>query len=186
MVMAPNMTETMTSTGLEPRRLPRQERSRQRVDDILDAAAELLIDRGFDAVTTNLIADRADIPVGYACLVGRVSGLYAQASPIELRIVSEDTCKSCSTKECITGTDTTTPCPTFEKPFLLKQNTYCTLCTECIRSCDKDNLSLFTRPVGVDLENVKMTQIMNMYQNIIYKLYANTILHTLLIYIENT
>lgn len=60
----PKMTETMTSTGLEPRRLPRQERSRQRVDDILDAAAELLIDRGFDAVTTNLIADRAGIPVG--------------------------------------------------------------------------------------------------------------------------
>jgi len=109
------------------------------------------------AVISALVFERRSF-CRYACLVGRVSGLYAQTSPVELRIVSDDICKSCSTKECITGTDTTTPCPTFEKPFLLEQNTYCTLCTECIRSCDKDNLSLFTRPIGVDLEKIKTSR----------------------------
>ena len=78
----------------------------------------------------------------YVCLVGRISGLYAQMSPVELRKIDNDVCKTCKTKECITGTDITTPCPTSEKPFMLTQNTYCTLCTECIRSCEKDNLTL--------------------------------------------
>ncbi len=91
----------------------------------------------------------------YICLVGRISGLYAQISPIELRKKDDDVCRTCKTKECITGTDTTTPCPTFEKPFKLSQNTYCTLCTECIRSCQKDNLTLKARPLGIDLASIK-------------------------------
>jgi len=49
---------------LEPRRKPAQARSRQRVEGILDAVAELLVERGFDAITTRLMADRAGIPVG--------------------------------------------------------------------------------------------------------------------------
>lgn len=91
----------------------------------------------------------------YVCLVGRISGLYAQMSPVELRKVDDDVCKTCKTKECITGTDITTACPTSEKPFLLTQNTYCTLCTECIRSCEKDNLTLKARPLGTDLGSIK-------------------------------
>lgn len=34
------------------------------MDGILDAVAELLVERGFDAVTTDLIAEKAGIPVG--------------------------------------------------------------------------------------------------------------------------
>lgn len=51
-------------TALQPRRMPSQARSRQRVDVILDAVSELLVERGFDAITTRLIAEKADIPVG--------------------------------------------------------------------------------------------------------------------------
>lgn len=54
----------MDEKGLEPRRQPRQERSRQRVDDILDAAAAIIVEEGFDAVTTNFIAEKANIPIG--------------------------------------------------------------------------------------------------------------------------
>jgi len=49
---------------LEPRRKPAQARSRQRVEGILDAVAELLVERGFDVITTRLMAERAGIPVG--------------------------------------------------------------------------------------------------------------------------
>ncbi|MBN2307695.1 MAG: TetR/AcrR family transcriptional regulator [Candidatus Hydrogenedentes bacterium] len=49
---------------LVPRRTPTQARGRQRVDAILDATAELLVERGFEAVTTGHIAERARIPVG--------------------------------------------------------------------------------------------------------------------------
>jgi AcrR family transcriptional regulator len=46
------------------RRTPRQARSQERRDRILDAAAELIAERGIDAATTNAIAERAGTSVG--------------------------------------------------------------------------------------------------------------------------
>lgn len=54
------MTATATAP---PRRVPRQERSRRRVEDLLDAAARLVVDRGVEALTTRDIAQAADVPV---------------------------------------------------------------------------------------------------------------------------
>jgi AcrR family transcriptional regulator len=47
-----------------PRKLPTQARSRARVDGILKATGALLGEVGYDAVSTNLIAERANVPVG--------------------------------------------------------------------------------------------------------------------------
>ena len=49
---------------LLPRRQPLQARARQRVEEILAAAAELLTERGADALSTAAIAERAGIPIG--------------------------------------------------------------------------------------------------------------------------
>jgi len=49
---------------LEPRREPLQERSRARVEAILNATVELLADREVDDLTTADIAERARIPIG--------------------------------------------------------------------------------------------------------------------------
>lgn len=46
------------------RNRPRQARSAARVEQLLDAAAEVFEEVGFDAATTNLVAARADVPVG--------------------------------------------------------------------------------------------------------------------------
>ncbi|WP_315837885.1 TetR/AcrR family transcriptional regulator [Bradyrhizobium prioriisuperbiae] len=46
------------------RKLPTQARSRARVDAILKATGALLGEVGYDGLTTNLIAERADVPVG--------------------------------------------------------------------------------------------------------------------------
>lgn len=51
-------------SALKPRRKPTQERSRQRVDVILDTVARLLLERGFDQINTRIVAERAGIPVG--------------------------------------------------------------------------------------------------------------------------
>jgi len=46
------------------RRMPKQERSRKRYEEILDVAASLFLHKGFDGSTTNEIAAQADISIG--------------------------------------------------------------------------------------------------------------------------
>jgi AcrR family transcriptional regulator len=47
-----------------PRKRPRQDRSRATVDTILQATARVLVKRGFDGLTTNLVAETAGVSVG--------------------------------------------------------------------------------------------------------------------------
>lgn len=49
---------------LSPRRTPSQERSRDRVERILDATAAVLGEMPVDKVTTAAIADKAGVPIG--------------------------------------------------------------------------------------------------------------------------
>lgn len=46
------------------RRKPKQARSQQRVDHLIDTAAALFAEKGYDAVTTNAIAERAGMSIG--------------------------------------------------------------------------------------------------------------------------
>ena len=70
------------------RRSPRQERGRQRVGRILDAAEALLGEDGYEAVTTNQIAARAGVPIGSLyqffpnkeAVVGAVAARYQEAA----------------------------------------------------------------------------------------------------------
>ena len=52
-----------TSTTPTQRRVPRQERSRRRVEGLLDAAERIVVERGVDALTTRDIAEAAGVPV---------------------------------------------------------------------------------------------------------------------------
>jgi len=52
------------SDQLTPRRRPSQERSRDRVERILDATAKLLGDTPVDKITTAAIAETAGVPIG--------------------------------------------------------------------------------------------------------------------------
>jgi AcrR family transcriptional regulator len=47
-----------------PRKIPRQARSLATVEVILDAAALLLVDEGYEQTTTNRIAERAGVSIG--------------------------------------------------------------------------------------------------------------------------
>jgi AcrR family transcriptional regulator len=51
-------------TTIEPRKAPRQSRSQITVDAILDATARVLVERGYAATNTNLVAERAGVSVG--------------------------------------------------------------------------------------------------------------------------
>lgn len=53
-----------TEKQLAPRKLPKQERSRQTVEAILQAAAEVFADEGYASANTNRIAERAGVSIG--------------------------------------------------------------------------------------------------------------------------
>jgi len=91
----------------------------------------------------------------YLCLVGRVQGMYALFAPIEVRSKSTDVCRTCTTHECYKGSAQAVGCPTSLFPGTLQENTYCTMCTECVRSCPHDNMTVNARPLAVDLAGTK-------------------------------
>lgn len=57
------MPAVWTPPSPPKRRVPTQERSRRRVEGILDAAARLVLERGVEALTTRDIAEAAGVPV---------------------------------------------------------------------------------------------------------------------------
>jgi polyferredoxin len=81
----------------------------------------------------------------YVCPIGGFSGLYAQAAPLELRVIDPAVCKTHGDKTCYQE------CPWGVYPVALRDNAACGLCMECVRVCPRDNLALNLRPFGEDL-----------------------------------
>jgi len=86
----------------------------------------------------------------YLCPVGGFLGTYSMASMTELRAVDFDTCKKHKEKSCYAGGPGGWACPWKQYIGTMKRNNYCGLCTECIKSCPKDNVGIFIRPFGSD------------------------------------
>jgi polyferredoxin len=86
----------------------------------------------------------------YLCPVGGFLGTYSMASMTELRAVDFDTCKKHKEKSCYAGGPEGWACPWKQYIGTMKRNNYCGLCTECIKSCPKDNVGVFIRPFGSD------------------------------------
>jgi polyferredoxin/heme/copper-type cytochrome/quinol oxidase subunit 2 len=86
----------------------------------------------------------------YLCPVGGFLGTYSMASMTELRAVDYDTCKKHKEKSCYAGGPGGWACPWKQYIGTMKRNNYCGLCTECIKSCPKDNVGVFLRPFGSD------------------------------------
>lgn len=90
----------------------------------------------------------------HVCLVGRICGLYSMMAPVELRARNNQVCRDCETKDCLRGNDQGYACPTGVCPGTLDANTYCTLCTECVKTCPHDNVAVNLRPWGEDLHTL--------------------------------
>jgi hypothetical protein len=104
------------------------------------------------AVVPALIFERRSF-CRYGCLIGRICGLYSMLAPVEIRPRSLEVCRTCRTRECLNGNGKGYPCPTGQCLPVMRVNTYCTLCTECVKSCSRDNVALNLRPWGTDLHH---------------------------------
>ncbi len=87
----------------------------------------------------------------YVCPVGGFIGLYSLLAPLELRVKDTQVCREHTPKDCLIGTENSYGCPWMVFPGSLTRNTYCGLCTECLKACPKDNIALNLRPFGSDL-----------------------------------
>ncbi|MHC4214546.1 MAG: 4Fe-4S binding protein [Planctomycetota bacterium] len=86
----------------------------------------------------------------YLCPVGGFLGTYSMASMTEVRAIDTDVCRKHKEKECYAGGLNGWACPWNQYVGNMSRNNYCGLCTECIKSCPKDNVSIFIRPFGSD------------------------------------
>jgi hypothetical protein len=103
----------------------------------------------------------------YVCPVGGFIGLYSLASSIELRVKDAQVCKDHATKDCVIGTEQSYGCPWMVFPGNLARNTYCGLCTECLKACPKDNVAIRLRPFGSDLLVTKGRSLDEAYKSLI-------------------
>ncbi len=102
------------------------------------------------AIVVSLIFERRTF-CRYVCPIGGIIGAYSMTAPLELRNRSDEVCRSCKEKACYRGNDKGYGCPMFIMPQKMETNTYCTMCTECIKTCPNDNISLNVRPFLSDL-----------------------------------
>ncbi len=77
----------------------------------------------------------------YVCPITGLIGMYSMFAPFELRAKEKETCKTCKEKYCISGNEKGYPCPVFEYPGTMEKNTHCVLCTECVKTCHRNNIS---------------------------------------------
>jgi polyferredoxin len=85
------------------------------------------------------------------CLVGRVSGMYANAAPVEIRTRDPRVCGVCKTRDCLVGNELGHACPTGIDLGKTLDNSYCTQCTECFKSCPTLAPAVNLRPFGEGL-----------------------------------
>jgi plastocyanin len=87
----------------------------------------------------------------YLCPMGGFIGLYSLISPLELRVKDPQVCREHRERECYLGDKENYGCPWMVFPGTMERNIYCGLCTECLKSCPKDNIAMNLRPFGTDL-----------------------------------
>ncbi|MDD5615895.1 MAG: 4Fe-4S binding protein [Candidatus Methanoperedens sp.] len=87
----------------------------------------------------------------YVCPITGLIGLYSMFAPFELRAKEKETCKTCKEKYCISGNENGYACPVFEYPGTMDKNNHCVLCTECIKTCHRNNISFNIRSFAGDL-----------------------------------
>lgn len=104
----------------------------------------------FAAVIISILYERRTF-CRYICPIGGMIGAYSTCSTLEVKARDRGICRGCQTKDCIHGNEKGYGCPVYEYPEGMDTASYCTLCTECMKTCPHDNISLNTRPVASEL-----------------------------------
>lgn len=99
----------------------------------------------------------------YICPIGLVLGIFSMLSAVELRCKSKKTCHDHEIKECVVGNEAGKACPVGESPQTMERNNFCIMCTECVKSCSKDNIRISPRLPGADIIRSRKTYLPEAY-----------------------
>ncbi len=91
----------------------------------------------------------------YLCPIGGFVGVYSQIAPVAVRVKDPAVCASHTDKTCYVGSDAGYGCPYANLLQKQETNTYCSMCGECLRTCNKDNIAFYVRMPGADLLNTR-------------------------------
>jgi len=91
----------------------------------------------------------------YACPVGILLNCYSRNAPFELRIIDQETCDLCETKDCRSLKTyhqwNGRGCPSLLNPPKLDSNKDCLLCLQCVKACPNDNIRFGIRKFYQDI-----------------------------------
>jgi polyferredoxin len=91
----------------------------------------------------------------YLCPIGGFVGVYGQVAPVAVRVKDPAVCATHTKKNCFTGSDAGWGCPYYNLPVKVETNTLCSMCGECLRTCDKNNVAFYLQHPGKDLLNTR-------------------------------
>jgi ferredoxin len=92
----------------------------------------------------------------YVCPLGAFNFVYSTASPLQIRALDTEVCRSCEGKECVTGSEYTLGCGTELFVPTIQSNMDCTFCLDCARACPYENVGLMPRTPLVELGSEAM------------------------------
>jgi polyferredoxin len=104
----------------------------------------------------------------HLCPIGQFNFAASTMSPMELQVVNRETCRACTTSDCIKGRPAVASAHGATAPteaghdglrgcelglFLPMKvgNLDCTMCLDCVHACPHDNIALATRTPGAEL-----------------------------------
>ena len=97
------------------------------------------------ALITSLIFEKRAF-CSYFCPVGKLLGLYSLLAPLGLRVEEQNVCLSCKSKDCINKKNNQKiigrSCQSDLYPAHISDNRECILCTQCVKVCPKENISI--------------------------------------------
>ena len=115
-----------------------------------EATAYLLLTFLLIAIVMGLVYEKRTF-CRYICPTGLVLAVLSMISGSELRCRSKEVCKAHKEKECLTGNSNGHGCPMHEFPQTMERNNFCIYCTDCIKTCSKNNIRVSKRPFGQDI-----------------------------------
>ena len=145
-----------------------------------EATAYLLLTFLGIAIVMALVYEKRNF-CKFVCPTGLVLGVFSMISGSELRCRSKDVCKAHKDKECLTGNENGHGCPMYEFPQTMERNNSCIYCTECIKTCSKNNIRVSTRPLGLDVLKSK-----KVYHDEAFFVHSITVIMLFLMGMEHT